>query len=184
MAMLLVQLLVVAVSATPPSAPVVVQTEGLSIAFDADTAAPVSVKNAAGHELLDPSAHQPGFTITGSPSVHGSFTQVRFDTVREVAPNQLRFGVAATGEQLGWAFGGAGHYLTANCTGAWGFERGHGEYGGGARSVTFGLAGEGLRGIALNYMMWDHPSMGRNPDTGVSLIYEAPWVATNTVYST
>ena len=33
-------------------------------------------------------------------------------------------------------------------------------------------------------MMWDHPSMGRNPDTGVSLIYEAPWVASNTVYST
>ena len=43
--------------------------------------------------------------------------------------------------------------------------------------------GDGLRGIALNCMVWDHPSVGRDPGTGVNLTHEAPWVAPSTVHS-
>ena len=51
----------------------------------------------------------------GSPS--NNRTRVTFDHgEREVAPNELLFGVTATGEQIDDAFGGAGHYLAANCT--------------------------------------------------------------------
>ena len=100
-------------------------------------------------------------------------TIVPFDTVVQVGTNELVFSISATGEQLGWVFDGAGHYLTANCTLTRGFDRGDG------KSVYFQLTGTApntLRGIGLNYMVYDFTGEGDPAPSGVLLQYESPWV--------
>ena len=95
-----------------------------------------------------------------------------FDTVVEVGSNELIFSISATGEQIGWVFAGAGHYFTANCTLTRGFNRGDG------KSVYFQLMGtisDTLRGIGLNYMVYDFTGEGVPGPSGVRLEYEAPW---------
>ena len=106
---------------TEGAATLTVTTPGLSIIFNETTAAPVSVKNSKGEELLDLTSPQPGFYIQQP----GNRTLVSFDNVKQVGTNELIFSVAATGEQIGWVFGGTGHYLTANCTLTRGFHEGH-----------------------------------------------------------
>jgi len=163
---------------------VVVSTPGLSIAFDKATAAPVSVKNAEGEELLEAGATQLGFYMQRP----GNSTAVPFDTVTQRSSTELLFGMAATGEQIGWAFGGAKHYLTLECTMTKGFEpvsgdmdkkQGYGfpKYWGDSQSVTFELSTTTLRGIGLNYMVYDATAEGQGPPNGkVHIFYEAPWV--------
>ena len=151
----------------------VVRTPGLSIEFNKTTAAPVSVKNAKGEELLDEGSAQLGFYLRHP----NNRTPVPFDEVTEVGENELIFGVAATGEKIGWAFGGQNHYLTANCTLTHGFDRGADGRGDG-KEVYFQLTGSApdtLRGIGLNYIVYDSTGEGAAPPAGVRLQYEAPW---------
>ena len=107
-----------------------------------------------------------------------------FDSVKQIGTNELVFSVAATGEQIGWVFGGAGHYLTANCTLTRGFKPGNGVGGSNGQSVNFVLTGGAVRGIGLNYMIYDATSEAiEGPPPGVRILYEAPWVSPSSMYS-
>ena len=176
----LLRALLLLLAATERAA-VTVTTPGLSIVFNDSTAAPVSVKNAKGEELLDMTSPQAGFYMQQS----GNKTTVPFDQVKEVGTNELIFSVAATGQQIGWVFGGAGHYLTANCTRTRGFER---ALGGGDSDgnfvVYFALASSALHGIGLNFMVYDFTAEAvEEPHPGVHILYEAPWVSPSSMYS-
>ena len=159
---------------------VTIRTPGLSIAFNKSNAVPVSVTNAHGEELLAPSTTQAGFFLLQP----GNRTPIPFDTVAVVGANELLFSVAATGEEIGWAFGGDKHYITANCTRARGFHKGFGESPGNYM-VHFELEASGLRGIGLNFMVYDDTAEGVvQPSPGsVRILYEAPWVNPTSKYA-
>eukprot|EP00037_Helgoeca_nana_P014054 m.130150 g.130150 ORF g.130150 m.130150 type:complete len:951 (+) comp22365_c0_seq6:195-3047(+) len=152
----------------------VVRTGGLTIVFNS-TATPVSVKNAQGIELLGEGSR--GFTLRTNAPNGTLLSEVPFDTMSRSAANALTFGVSGSGEQIGVAFDGASHYLTANFTSARGFERSDRE-GWGGKSVHFYLVGredDVLRGIALNYMVNDMTGEDASPQKSPHLEYEAPW---------
>ena len=165
---------------------VTIRPPGLNIAINKSNAVPVSVTNAHGKELLTLGTPQPGFFLVrgGRTANH---TPIPFDTVAVVGANELLFSVAATGEEIGWAFGGDNHYITANCTRAHGFHKGtetvpndnDGNY-----VVTFELEANGLHGIALNFMIYDFTAEGvEQPNPGVRILYEAPWVNPTSKYA-
>jgi len=156
---------------------VTVSTAGLSLSFDMASAKPVSLKNSKGDELLDGSAQQ-GFYMQNGRNI------TSFDTVTKPdapgKPNELLFSVAATGQQIGWAFSGKNSYLTANCTRTKGFELLRDAKGSTSATVgvSFALVGKApysIRGIALNYMVYDSTAEGEPGPAGVALHYEAPW---------
>eukprot|EP00039_Didymoeca_costata_P020810 m.342513 g.342513 ORF g.342513 m.342513 type:complete len:920 (-) comp21471_c0_seq1:215-2974(-) len=139
------------------------KTSGLTIEFNA-SAFPVSLKNANGTELLGNGS--PGFTFQINR------TNVRFD---HIAPggsaNEFVFS-ASSGEQLCVAFGGVNHYFTANFTCTHGFERGDG------KAVNFDLVGKApstLRGVGLNFMVYDDTPEGHGPPAEPHIGFEAPW---------
>ena len=87
-------------------------------------------------------------------------------------PFRLLFSVSSTGEQLEVAISGAKHYLTFTVVSTSGFSRGD------RKSVFFKLNGSApdvLRGIGLNYMIYDGTAEGEPPSPEPSLHYEAPW---------
>ena len=153
-----------------PAAPTVsVTTPGLSIVFNG-SAAPISLKNAQGAELLGPGSL--GFSLHTTAPSGRTASQVRFDTITPTGPHAFEFGVTQTGERIGVVFGGTRHYLTVNFTSALGFERDDG------KSVYFTLIGSApstLRGIGLNYMVNDRTGEGHAPSAEPVLYYEAPW---------
>jgi len=158
---------------------VTLRTPGLNIAFNKTNAKPVSVTNSRGAELLTPGTPQPGFYLMQP----GNRTPIPFDTVAVVGANELLFSVAATGEEIGWVFGGAGHYFTANCTRAHGFNKGSAGNGGNF-VVYFELEASGLHGIGLNFMIYDFTAEGvERPSPGVRILYEAPWVNPTSTYA-
>ena len=157
------QLLVLAVLAVATAAHggvsdavVKIHTPGLGITFNKSNAMPVSVTNAHGEELLDPNVPQPGFYLLQP----GNRTAIAFDTVEVVGTNELLFSVAATGQQIGWAFGGAGRYFTANCTQARGFKVAAAAATASNFAVRFELVASGLHGIGLNFMIYDFTAEG------------------------
>ena len=173
-------------TASPPrrdgvsdAAVVTIRTPGLNIAFNKTNAQIMSVTNSGGEELLTPLTPQPGFYLTQP----GNRTPTPFDTVAVVGPNELLFSVAATGVEIGWAFGGAGHYFTAKCTRAHGFHKGSAGNDGNY-AVYFELEASGLHGIGLNFMIYDFTAEGvEQPTPGVKLLYEAPWVNPTSTYA-
>jgi hypothetical protein len=131
--------------------------------------------------LLTPDVPQLGFYLLQP----GNTTAIPFDTVAVVGTNELLFSVAATGQQMGWAFHGAGRYFTANCTQALGFEKGEGGIGSDGNYVMhFELDGNGLHGIGLNFMVYDFTAEGvEQPHPGVKILYEVPWVNPSSRYA-
>ena len=173
-------------TASPPrrdavsdAAVVTIHTPGLNIAFNKTNAQPVSVTNSGGEELLTPLTPQPGFYLMQP----GNRTPIPFDTVAAVGANELLFSVAATGVEVGWAFGGAGQYFTATCTRARGFAKGS-QGNGGNYAVYFELEASGLHGIGLNFMIYDFTAEAvEQPQPGVRILYEAPWVSPTSMYA-
>jgi hypothetical protein len=158
---------------------VTIRTPGLNIAFNKTNAKPVSVTNSRGAELLTPGTPQPGFYLMQP----GNRTPTPFDTVAAVGANELLFSVAATGEEIGWAFSGAGHYVTANCTRAHGFDKGSAGNDGNY-VVYLELEANGLHGIGLNFMVYDFTAEGvEQPHPGVRILYEAPWANPTSTYA-
>ena len=166
---------------------ITIRTPGLNIAFNKSNAVPVSVTNAHGKELLTLGTPQPGFFLVRGAR-EANHTPIPFDTVAVVGANELLFSVAATGEEIGWAFGGNNHYITANCTRAHGFYKGNETVindNNGNYEVTFELLSNySLHGIALNFMIYDFTAEGaETPHPGVRILYEAPWVNPTSKYA-
>jgi hypothetical protein len=166
-----------------PPLRVVVATSGLTIVFNA-SAAPISLKNAQGDELLG--AGSVGFSLRAtspakSAAGHPVATTVRFDTIAPGAgPMAYVFGVSGSSEQLSVTFGGANHYLTANITSTRGFQCNEAirRYLGQCTTVSFDLTGrqpDTLRGMGLNFMINDHSGEGHASESEPMLKYEAPW---------
>ena len=141
----------------PAAAPLTtVTTSGLDIVFNS-TAAPISLKNAEGDELLVGDGSSPGFALNVNSSSRNPAV-VRFDTIQHLGDNSFIFGISKRAEKLGVAFGGANHYLTVEITSTEGFERFD------DKSVTFELTGKennALVGATLNYMIYDQGNVGQ-----------------------
>jgi len=142
---------------------------GLTISFN-ETASPVSLKNTNGDELLG--ADSIGFTLRTDDFKGVLISEIPFNTIVSHGVTEYTFGMSDSAERLEVTFSGANHYLTANITSTKGFEFFDG------KSVYFYLNGKEdnvLRGMALNYMIYDSTGEGHPPVPNPSLHLEAPW---------
>jgi hypothetical protein len=140
----------------------VIATSGLTLMYQGGV--PVSLKNAAGVELLSSSTSD-GFYLLESNN-----TKRCFSGITQTGPMEYSFSIPGSPEQFTVDFGGTNDYLTARLTSLGGFALA-------GERLYFGLnaIGGGLKAMALDYMV-----AAANTSSGVRLERVSLWETSHT----